>query len=104
ESLTEHAMASSAAASTRREEATHSTADMLARTWKEALQRHRVADVLKCTKLEKMAKDLGFWAYRLDDAFPADMHNRLVTLMNESFDPTKCIISERKCRQNTARI
>ncbi len=52
------AMASSEAASTRRQ----STADMLATTWNDALQRHGVVDVLKGTKLEKMAKDLGFWA------------------------------------------
>ncbi|MFM7978342.1 MAG: hypothetical protein ACKPKO_03420 [Candidatus Fonsibacter sp.] len=62
---------------------------MLASAWKDALQRHGVVDVLKGTKLVKMAKDLGVWAYRLDDAFPADMQNKLVTLMNESSDQTK---------------
>ena len=62
---------------------------MLASAWKEALQRHGIVDVLRGTKLEEMAKDLRFWAYRLDDAFPADMHNKLVTSMNELFDPTK---------------
>ena len=45
-----------------------------------------------------MADELGFWAYRLDNAFPADMHNKLVTLMNESFVPTKgvCEATRRK--------
>ena len=48
-----------------------------------------VVDLLTGTKLQPMADELGFWAYRLDNAFPSDMHNKLVTLMNESFDPTK---------------
>ena len=47
-----------------------------------------------------MADEVGFWAYRLDNAFPADMRNRLVTLMNESFDPTKGV-SEFMRRHNT---
>ena len=46
-----------------------------------------------------MADELGFWAYRLDNAFPADMHNRLVTLMNKSFNPTKGV-SEAMRRQS----
>ncbi|MFM7984417.1 MAG: hypothetical protein ACKPKO_34340, partial [Candidatus Fonsibacter sp.] len=58
-------------------------------------------DVLKGTKLEMMAKDLGFWAYRLDDAFPTDMHNKLVTLMSESLDPTKGV---RRLRAETTNI
>ncbi|MFM7984111.1 MAG: hypothetical protein ACKPKO_32780, partial [Candidatus Fonsibacter sp.] len=46
--------------------------------------------MLKGSRLDKFANnDLGFWAYRLDDAFPADMRNKLATLVNESFDPTK---------------
>ena len=41
------------------------------------------------TNLQPMAEDLGFWAFRLENAFPSDMHNNLVTLMSQSFDPTK---------------
>ena len=44
---------------------------------------------MRGTKLQPMAAELGFWGYRLDNALPADMRNRLVTLMNESFDLTK---------------
>ena len=47
-----------------------------------------------------MADELGFWAYRLGNAFPADMRNKLVTLMNESVDPTKGV-SEVMRRHNT---
>ena len=46
-------------------------------------------DLLRGTNLQPMAEELGFWAYRLENAFPEDMHSKLVTLMNESFDPTK---------------
>ena len=70
EGLTEHAMAPSAAASSRGEA-------------------QNAADWLSGTKLQPMADELGVWAYRLENALPADMHNRLVTLMNESFDATK---------------
>ncbi|MFM7984049.1 MAG: hypothetical protein ACKPKO_32460 [Candidatus Fonsibacter sp.] len=89
----------------RREEETQSTTDMLASAWQEALQRH-VVDVLKGAKLEKMARDIGFWAYRLDDAFPADMHNKLVTLINESFEGVLRLIAEKTCQKVnfTARI
>ena len=48
-----------------------------------------MVDLLRGTKLQQMAGDLGFWAYRLENAFPADMRNKLVALMHESFDPTK---------------
>ncbi|MFM7984014.1 MAG: hypothetical protein ACKPKO_32285, partial [Candidatus Fonsibacter sp.] len=82
-------MAPSAAASTGGKDETKSTADTLASAWKEGLQLHCVADVLKGSKLEEIANDLCFWAYRLDGGFPADMRNRLVTLMNAPFDPTK---------------
>ena len=53
---------------------------------------------MRGTKLQPMADELGFWARRLDNAFPADMHNGLVTLMNESFDPHRGA-SETKHRQ-----
>ena len=43
-------------------------------------------------QVQPMADELGFWAYRLDNAIPADMRNMLVTLMNESLDPTKGVI------------
>ena len=46
-----------------------------------------MVDLLRGTKLQQMAGDLGFWAYRLENAFPADMHNKLATLTKESFDP-----------------
>ena len=36
-------------------------------------------DLLKGTNVQPMADDLGFWAYRLDNVFPEDMHNRLDT-------------------------
>ena len=45
-------------------------------------------DLLRGTNLQPMADELGFWAYRLENAFPADMRNKLVTLMYQSFDPT----------------
>ena len=81
-------MVSSAAASSRGE-AQH-TADWLSVTWKKALQKRRnVMDTWKGTKLQPMADELGFWAHRLDNAFPPDMHDRLITLMTQSFDPTK---------------
>ena len=46
-----------------------------------------------------MPQVIDIWAYLLDDAFPADMHIRLVTLLNELFDPTKGV-SEVMRRQN----
>ena len=99
EGLTEHAMASSAAAFSRGE--AQNTADCLSDSWKQALQKRRdVVDMLEGAKLQPMADELGFWAYCLANAFPADMHNRLVTLMNESFDPTKGV-NEAVRRQNT---
>ena len=39
--------------------------------------------------MQPMVDELGFWAYRVDNAFPPDMHDRLITLMNQSFDPIK---------------
>ena len=88
EGLTEHAMASTAAASSRGE--AQNTADWLSGTWKQALQKRRdVVNMLKGTKLQPMADELGFWAYPLKNAFSADMHNKLVILMNGSFYPTK---------------
>ena len=65
EGLTEHAMASNAAASSRGN--AHNTADWLSCTWKKALQKRRdgVVDLLRSTKLQPMADKLGFWAYRL---------------------------------------
>ena len=82
-------MASSAAASSGGE--ANNTADWLPCTWKKGLQKLRdgAVDLLRGTKLQPMAYELGFWAYRLENAFPAHMHNRLFTLMKESFDPTK---------------
>ena len=75
-------MAPSAAASIRGE--AHNTTDWFSCTWKKALQKRRdcAVDLLRGTKLQRMADELGFWAYRLENAFPADMHNKLVTLMN----------------------
>ena len=61
----------------------------LAITWQRALQRADVVDVLKGAPVERMADDLSFWAYRLDNVFPEDMHNRLVILMNETFKPRR---------------
>ena len=88
EGLTEHAMASSAAAFSRGE--AQNTADWLSESWKQALQKRRgVVGMLKGTKLQPMADELGFWAYRVENAFPPDMHDRLVTLMTQSFDPIK---------------
>ena len=56
------------------------SADRLSGTWKKALRnRHYVVDMLKGAQLQPMADDIGFWAYRLDNAFPADTHNRFVT-------------------------
>ena len=52
-------------------------------------KRRDAVDLLKGTNLQPMAEDLGFWAFRLENAFPSDMHNRLVTLMNQSFEPIK---------------
>ena len=92
-------MASSAAAFSRGE--AQNTADWLSDSWKQAIQKRRdVVDMLKGTKLQPMADELGFWAYRLENAFPADMHNKLVTLMNESFDQTKgvCETMQRKTK------
>ena len=58
--------------------------------FQKALQKRRdVVDLLRGTNLQPMAEDRGFWAFRLENAFHFDMHNRLVTLMNQSFDPTK---------------
>ena len=88
-------MASNAAASNRGE--AQNTADWLSCAWKKALQKRRdVVDMLKGTKLQPMADELGFWAYRLDNAFPADMHNR-----QESFDPTKGVseVMRRKSKE-----
>ena len=70
-------MASSAAASSRGE--AHNTADWLSCTWKKAIQKQRdgVVDLLRGTKLQPMADELGFWAQRLEHAYPADMHNKL---------------------------
>jgi len=48
-------------------------------------------DTLQGTKLQPMPDELGFWAYRVDNAFPPDMHDRLVTLMTQSFDPIKWV-------------
>ena len=67
-------MASSATASS--SGASHKM-DWLSITWQRALQRCDVVDLLKGTNLQPMADDLGFWAYRLDNVFSEDMHNRL---------------------------
>ena len=85
------AMASRAAASSRGEAQNTSVSDWLSCTWQKALQERRdgAVDLLRGTNLQPMAEELGFWAYRLENAFPEDMHSKLVTLMNESFDPTK---------------
>ena len=93
-------MASSAAAASRGE--AHNAADWLSCTWKKAVQERRdaVVDLLRGTKLQHMADELGFWAYRLANAVPEDMFNKLVTLMNESFDPTNGV-SEVMRRHNT---
>ena len=100
EGLTEHAMASSAAASSRGE--AQNTADWLSGSWKQALQKRRdVVGMLKGTKLQPMADELGFWAYRLDNAFPADMRNKLATLTNESFDPTKAVRGTMRKKQRS---
>ena len=84
--LTAHAMASSATASS---SGASQKTDWLSITWQRALQRCDVVDLLKGTNLQPMADDLGFWAYRLDNVFPEDMHNRVVILMHEAFDPRK---------------
>ena len=85
-------MASGAAASNKGE-APHDP-DWLSCTRKKALKKrcNDVLDMLRGTNLQPMAEDLGFWVYRLENAFPADMHNRLVTLINQSFDPTKGVL------------
>jgi hypothetical protein len=50
--------------------------DWLSITWQKTLQRRVDAmAVLKCTFVAPMADELGFWAYRLDNVFPEDMHN-----------------------------
>ena len=92
-------MASSAAASSRGE--AHNTADWLSWTWKKALHKRHggLVDLLRGTKLQPMADELGFWAYRLENAFLAHMHHRLVTLLNELFDPTKGVCETMR-RQN----
>ena len=89
--LTEHAMASSAAASNRGE--AHNTADWLSCTLKKAIQKRHdgVVDLLGGAKLQPVADELGLWAYRLENASPADMRNKLATLTHESFDPTNKI-------------
>ena len=96
-------MASSAAASSRGE--AQNAANWLSDSWKQALQKRRgVLDMLKGTKLQPMADELGFWAYRLENAFPADMRNKLVTLVNQSFDPIKgCCETMRRNKQNDQR-
>ena len=48
-------------------------------------------DVLKGTVVQPMADDLGFWAYRLDNVFPEDMHNTLTMLVNAAVDPRRGI-------------
>ena len=85
------AMASRAAASSRGEAQNTSISDWLSCTWQKALQERRdgAVDLLRGTNLQPMAEELGFWPYRLENAFPEDMHSKLVTLMNESFDPTE---------------
>ncbi|MFM7986302.1 MAG: hypothetical protein ACKPKO_44015, partial [Candidatus Fonsibacter sp.] len=80
-------MASNTDASTRGEEVEQSIAGMLASACKEAIQRHGCECAEKGTQMDNIAKDIGFWAYRIDAAFPLDMHNKLVTLAKNSFDP-----------------
>ena len=76
--------------------------DWLSITWQRALQRCDVVDLLKGTNLQPMADDLGFWAYRLDNVFPEDMHNMLVIMMNEAFNPRRGV-SETMHRKRRSR-
>ena len=43
--------------------------------------------MLKDTLVAPMADELGFWAYRLDNVFPEDMHKTLTTMAREASDP-----------------
>ena len=81
-------MASSATASS---SGTSRNMDWLSITWQRALERADVVDVLKGTLVERMADDLNFWAYRLDNVFPEDTRNTLTMMMNAAFDPHRGI-------------
>ena len=100
--LTEHAMASRAAASSK-EAAQNTVSDWLSCAWQKALQERRdgVVNLLRRTKMQPMADELGFWACRLDNVFPEDVHNRLVILMNEACDPDRGFL--RVCTERTMR-
>ena len=83
--LTARAIAYSATATS---SGTSLNMDWLSITWQKALQRRVDAlDVLKDTLVAPMADELGFWAYRLDNVFPEDMHKTLTTMAREAFDP-----------------
>ena len=55
--------------------------------WKETCIRCNAVDLLQGTGLEQMGKELEVWCYRLDNVFPASMHNLLVRQMRCVFDP-----------------
>ena len=76
--------------------------DWLSVTLQRALQRRASVNLLKGTSVQPMADELGFWAYRLDNAFPEDMHNSLVILMNETFDPHSGFL--RLCTDNNKEV
>jgi len=45
--------------------------------WRQTFVRRGAVDLLAGTGLEQMGKDLKFWCYRLDNAFPSDVHQAL---------------------------
>ena len=56
------------------------------RFWKETCVRLKAVDILQGTGLEQMGKELEFWCYRLDNVFPAGMHELLVRQMGFIFE------------------
>ena len=62
--------------------------------WKAALLRKGATDLLQGTALEKMSKELGFWAFRLDNVFEKDVHAELARKMALAFDPNAGGVSE----------
>ena len=68
--------------------------------WRETFIRRGAVGLLQGSGLEEVGKELGFWAYRLDDAFPANVHSVLADKTQLTFDPNVGVSETLGARKN----
>ena len=74
--------------------------DWLSTTWRSKMERGGATDMLKGTNLEQFGNALGFWLYKLDNVFPADLHAHLGVVAGDAFNPQRGGVSEVLHRKN----